>query len=220
MQDYGSLGVVSITDRKRLFQVNFKYTLYVKILIPSKLIQTLREHQNVIVIPPSPNTRDFSVEPNTTLSFAGLRTPQQQKSRLKFPIKNNMVGLSSVSYMKKSASKELPSSIPTSMSSPRVISSRSPMIARKQAPSCIRKQQDEPEEDDEREIVSNHGLLNPYGIPTANPSSYQRLKKSDLNQKIRVCVRKRPLSKKEVERSEKDITPAQSCRTIHVNEPK
>jgi hypothetical protein len=43
---------------------------------------------------------------------------------------------------------------------------------------------------------------------------------SDLNQKIRVCVRKRPLNKKELERAEKDIAPTSGVRSINVNEPK
>lgn len=43
---------------------------------------------------------------------------------------------------------------------------------------------------------------------------------SDLNQKIRVVVRKRPLNKKEVERGEKDISPTCGIRSINVNEPK
>lgn len=91
-----------------------------------------------------------------------------------------------------------------------------------QLPNCIRKQQqsiEEEDDDDEREIIKNNNNLNPYGIPTNQPYKTSQ-KKSDLNQKIRVCVRKRPLSKKEMERSEKDITPAQGHRSIHVNEPK
>lgn len=66
---------------------------------------------------------------------------------------------------------------------------------------------------------------------TAIPSSYinnnsplqqQQLSigQSDLNQKIRVCVRKRPLNKKEIERGEKDIAPTAGVRSINVNEPK
>ncbi|OAD78395.1 hypothetical protein PHYBLDRAFT_24434 [Phycomyces blakesleeanus NRRL 1555(-)] len=43
---------------------------------------------------------------------------------------------------------------------------------------------------------------------------------SDLNQKIRVCVRKRPMNKKEMERSEKDIAPLLNTRSIQINEPK
>ncbi|CAO3631157.1 unnamed protein product [Cunninghamella blakesleeana] len=52
---------------------------------------------------------------------------------------------------------------------------------------------------------------------TSSPPS---LPPSDLNQKIRVCVRKRPLNKKEIEKGEKDISPLISSRTLNINEPK
>ncbi|OZJ06006.1 hypothetical protein BZG36_01097 [Bifiguratus adelaidae] len=80
-------------------------------------------------------------------------------------------------------------------------------------------------------------LLDAYGIPiqannnnnnntggranTRNGSSAAKASgPSDLNQKIRVCVRKRPLSKKELERNEKDIAPAVGTRSLVINEPK
>jgi hypothetical protein len=43
---------------------------------------------------------------------------------------------------------------------------------------------------------------------------------SELNQRIRVCVRKRPLSKKEVANQESDIAPLVGNRTIQLNAPK
>ncbi|KAL1914804.1 uncharacterized protein VTP21DRAFT_7896 [Calcarisporiella thermophila] len=43
---------------------------------------------------------------------------------------------------------------------------------------------------------------------------------SELDQKIRVCVRKRPLSQKEMEKGEKDIAPTGGSRSITINEPK
>lgn len=151
------------------------------------------------------------------LSFSALK-PQQQQRKLK----NNMIGLSSISYVKKSPSREIPS-ISTSVSSPRISSGvcKSPFTAkRQQLPVFIRKQQQEvEEEEDEREIIKNNGFHNAYGVPTMKQSK-KVVAQSDLNQKIRVCVRKRPLSKKELEKCEKDITPAASVRTVHVNEPK
>ena len=88
-------------------------------------------------------------------------------------------------------------------------------------------------------------LLNAYGIPIsqasamkarasmgalrfasqqqqsgANVSTAPELPPSDLNQKIRVCVRKRPLSKKDLERAEKDIINTIGTRSIKINEPK
>ncbi|OBZ84750.1 Kinesin-related protein 6 [Choanephora cucurbitarum] len=43
---------------------------------------------------------------------------------------------------------------------------------------------------------------------------------SDLNQKIRVCVRKRPLSKKEIEKGDRDMAPTLGTRSLQINEPK
>lgn len=43
---------------------------------------------------------------------------------------------------------------------------------------------------------------------------------SELNQRIRVCVRKRPLSKREVANQESDIAPLVGSRTIQLNAPK
>ncbi|KAI9300975.1 P-loop containing nucleoside triphosphate hydrolase protein [Cunninghamella echinulata] len=49
-----------------------------------------------------------------------------------------------------------------------------------------------------------------------NSNSNNNIGQSDLNQKIRVCVRKRPLNKKEVERGEKDISPTSGIRSINI----
>ncbi|KAK4520991.1 oligomeric, coiled-coil, peripheral membrane protein [Mucor velutinosus] len=214
MQDYGSLGITSISDRKRLFQ----------------LVQTLRHQQDLSIMPSSPSNRDFTDESSASFSsFGDMRTPQQQpSSRMRFPLKTNMIGLSSVSYVKKTptmnnSKDQVPPNISTSMSSPRISSPcRSPFTAkRNQLPVFIRKQQEEveEEEEDDREIVKN-SHLNPYGLPISSNNRHLAQRKSDLNQKIRVCVRKRPLAKKEIEKSEKDITPVQGIRTVHVNEPK
>ena len=46
------------------------------------------------------------------------------------------------------------------------------------------------------------------------------LSSNDLHQRIRVCVRKRPLSKKETAHGERDVAPVVGARTIQVNAPK
>lgn len=48
----------------------------------------------------------------------------------------------------------------------------------------------------------------------------QQLPPSDLNQKIRVCVRKRPLNRKELEKGDKDMAPISGTRSLQINEPK
>jgi hypothetical protein len=70
---------------------------------------------------------------------------------------------------------------------------------------------------------SNTILSSPFTTPSSvSPlqQHQQLMGQSDLNQKIRVCVRKRPLNKKELERAEKDIAPTTGVRSINVNEPK
>jgi hypothetical protein len=90
-------------------------------------------------------------------------------------------------------------------------------------------EEEEEEEEEERCEIRKEStpLLDSYGVPiksrfqqkpsliTANSSQ-----PSDLNQKIRVCVRKRPLNKKELERGEKDIAPTCGIRSINIQEPK
>ncbi|KAI7905288.1 P-loop containing nucleoside triphosphate hydrolase protein [Cokeromyces recurvatus] len=68
-------------------------------------------------------------------------------------------------------------------------------------------------------------LLDAYGIPTTvtkkpNQKVVGLLPPSDLNQKIRVCVRKRPLNRKELEKGEKDVAPTIGTRSLQINEPK
>jgi hypothetical protein len=85
------------------------------------------------------------------------------------------------------------------------------------------------EEDEELQINSSPNRrpnLNAYGVPSRHSrgNSYSLAARynvpSNLNDKIRVCVRKRPLSKKELARNEKDIATINSQRTLLINEPK
>lgn len=94
-----------------------------------------------------------------------------------------------------------------------------------------------------RKYRSSAPLLDAYGVPlspakqaralssiqngsTTNTSRFtdqhhqQQLPPSDLNQKIRVCVRKRPLSRKEVDKGDKDMAPSTGNRGLQINEPK
>lgn len=66
------------------------------------------------------------------------------------------------------------------------------------------------------------GLLNPYGVPVAMAlqGSLRTGSVSNLSDRIRVCVRKRPLNKKEVKANEADIANVNGRRTIRINEPK
>ena len=78
--------------------------------------------------------------------------------------------------------------------------------------------------------------LNAYGLPTnagrassRNNLSSDGLSRNDsfhgeppaaIGERIKVCVRKRPLSNKELQRNERDIADVVNSRCIVVNEPK
>jgi hypothetical protein len=116
-----------------------------------------------------------------------------------------------------------------------------------ESPNSDNSDEENSDDSDKCEIRRGSGhLLDPYGVPIQNKIRYNKqpvipnlfamntpvinssplqqqqpqLGQSDLNQKIRVCVRKRPLNKKELERGEKDIAPTSGVRSINVNEPK
>ncbi|CAJ0884139.1 22435_t:CDS:10 [Entrophospora sp. SA101] len=90
----------------------------------------------------------------------------------------------------------------------------------------------QPDEEEEEELPiynssPNRRPMNAYGVPSRHSSHSSRggsyslsIKPSNLNDKIRVCVRKRPLSKKEQNRNEKDIAVVNGQRTIQIHEPK
>ncbi|RKP11857.1 P-loop containing nucleoside triphosphate hydrolase protein, partial [Piptocephalis cylindrospora] len=66
-------------------------------------------------------------------------------------------------------------------------------------------------------------LLNAYGIPEppaggSGAGSGGRRRRGDIHDKIRVCVRKRPLSKKEMAKGESDIIQVHSRRSMTVAE--
>ncbi|KAJ3411834.1 Kinesin-like protein kif24 [Chytridiales sp. JEL 0842] len=68
-------------------------------------------------------------------------------------------------------------------------------------------------------------LLNAYGVPTGFASqtgnkSHPGRSFNDLSERIRVCVRKRPLNKKEIKSNQSDICTVTGRRTLVINEPK
>ena len=68
--------------------------------------------------------------------------------------------------------------------------------------------------------------LNAYGVPSRSNRSTPGIDNNgsyvdpETVERIRVCVRKRPLSNRELQRGEKDIADVTSRRTVLVNEPK
>lgn len=82
-------------------------------------------------------------------------------------------------------------------------------------------------------IVPSNPLVNVYGLPTTGNSSGSLLgsktvagattsnkSPSEFADRIRVCVRKRPLNRKELKRKENDITAIIGRRNLIINEPK
>nr|KAG5703622.1 hypothetical protein BaRGS_002496 [Batillaria attramentaria] len=62
-----------------------------------------------------------------------------------------------------------------------------------------------------------------YGVPSNRDSVKSRVRSSSRltkEERIRVCVRKRPLSRREIRASEQDIVTAESTNTVVVKEPK
>jgi hypothetical protein len=65
------------------------------------------------------------------------------------------------------------------------------------------------------------GSLNAYGVPSNLASQKTASKVTlDLADRIRVCVRKRPLSKKEIKNNQVDIANVNGRRNLTINEPK
>ncbi|KAI8974079.1 P-loop containing nucleoside triphosphate hydrolase protein [Pilobolus umbonatus] len=183
MQDYSGLGITSIPDRKKLFQ----------------LVQSLRQE--------IPTVENGLVSKPFRTGIPDLSTLSVRRGSSQIPHHPQQPT--------RSRSRTLPSS---EHSRPDFLKSNSNQ-------NLVLDESDESSGDDKCEIRSNHALLDPYGIPLnrkykSNTPPSMQLGQSDLNQKIRVCVRKRPLNKKELERGEKDISPASGVRSINVNEPK
>ncbi|CAO3701873.1 unnamed protein product [Rhizopus microsporus] len=185
LQEYSSLGITSVADRKKLFH----------------LVQSLRQE--------TPSLENGLVS-------SSLK-PLSYKHRS--PSTNNVD-----TVRRGSAAQIIQSPIPTRTRSRTLPSFEKPDFISDRGEEAV-EESDEDEEKCEIRRGSNP-LLDPYGVPIK--SRYQQKSSplvvssqpSDLNQKIRVCVRKRPLNKKEIERGEKDIAPTCGMRSINVHEPK
>ncbi|CAG8493568.1 12723_t:CDS:10 [Ambispora leptoticha] len=209
-QDYSILGVTATEDRKRLFQ----------------LIQTIKseypqlnETPNVYGIAPRP---DFTFPPRNQGTPASLNLQEQN-------IQDPPLGPRRVLQGQgrgRSTMHALATSNRSRIPSPHITNHRQLI----QRPAVMQQLQNEAFDDgEEEEIMVNSSpgrRLNAYGVPSRHQSrnnSYSGPKSnapSNLNDKIRVCVRKRPLNQKELAGSQKDIATVAGSRTIHINEPK
>ena len=171
MQDYSSIGIVSMEDRKRLFQ----------------LIQTLKSDSLI----PQPIKQEVQKLPDI-----------QSSALVQQPISQPVVQSSTQQYqqtvLQQTFHQSLPQPTPVSYSQERL--------------ERVERSQDKQQ---------STRLLNAYGIPLSSSQATQpsqnKINKSD---KIKVCVRLRPLSKKEIKRNESTITNCVGKRSLVINEPK
>ncbi|KAI8377146.1 P-loop containing nucleoside triphosphate hydrolase protein [Choanephora cucurbitarum] len=207
MQDYSSLGITSIPDRKKLFQ----------------LVQSLRQEiptlENGLVSSPITNKYRFHK--------SSVSTTSNTSPNLLSDINALNIGHA---VRRGSGQPNIPSpQIPTrSRSRTLPTSDYKADFLRSPSSNQLNSDSEGEDSDDSEKCQIRRGsgpLLDPYGVPnkirrSTNHTASPQMGQSDLNQKIRVCVRKRPLNKKEIERGEKDIAPTAGVRSINVNEPK
>ncbi|KAL9545214.1 hypothetical protein PS6_008352 [Mucor atramentarius] len=261
MQDYSSLGITSIPDRKKLFQ----------------LVQSLRQEiptlENGLVSSPSSNNNNNKYRFNKSPPSSSNNVPDL--SNLNITAARRGSGQPTHQPLQqiptRSRSRTLPSS---DHYRPDFLKSNSSNNFFNEEAATSLTDSDDSDDSDKCEIRRGSGpLLDSYGVPIQNKLRYNAIRnqsqsmtpssmdsnhtlntatsatsvttattatsaspmtsmgsplqqsqqlmgQSDLNQKIRVCVRKRPLNKKELERAEKDIAPTSGVRSINVNEPK
>ncbi|KAI8826217.1 P-loop containing nucleoside triphosphate hydrolase protein [Fimicolochytrium jonesii] len=184
MQDYGIVGVHSMEDRKRKFQ----------------LIQMLKTEF------PSLNT-DASSTAALLQKASSLHnvTPEQQ------------------TYQQPVSSQREDSNLRRVASSGRIRPPSGSFGGNRYNDSFGGNGSDDADEDGRTPVKfrKSQAVLNAYGIPLAAAGS-QNLAKSNssLSDRIRVCVRKRPLNSKERKRNESDIATVTGRRTVNINEPK
>ncbi|CAO3628581.1 unnamed protein product [Mucor hiemalis] len=225
MQDYSSLGITSIPDRKKLFQ----------------LVQSLRQEiptlENGLVALKTPTPTSYRMKIATPPSNSSVNTGLPDLSHISLGRRGSQQPQQPQQIPTRSRSRTLPSSDHFRPEFVKSASNNNFMDDNHH----LDEESDDSDSSDKCEIRRGSGpLLDPYGVPIQNrtrynskpvipppfsttpavPSPLQLIGQSDLNQKIRVCVRKRPLNKKELERAEKDIAPTCGVRSINVNEPK
>ncbi|KAJ3074086.1 Kinesin-like protein kif24 [Podochytrium sp. JEL0797] len=206
MQDYGVVGVSSMEDRKRLFQ----------------LIQHLKSETDLNN--PSP------------LHIQLLPQQRDMKPGMSFLPKPASIAQPVASYAQKQAyAPPPPSSAPTeepNFQRPTANRSYQPAPPTNRTSSPFQPDSDDSEDEIAKIKYSNNGgiskgpqpMLNAYGVPISHANAQQKstgpTRVADLTDRIRVCVRKRPLNKKELRGNQLDVATVLDRRTLTVNEPK
>jgi hypothetical protein len=198
MQDYGGVGVHSMEDRKRLFQLiqtlksdndtskriqnltNRSLTELDSKPSTSSSTQSRQSIPSTVSVPSVPTQRQFSNEFNRTNDFNDSKPSTSNNSNF-----DQSFVQSNRTYQKHSRSQNDLEDQPHFRKIPKQTAS------------------------------PKQRSLNAYGIPEKITK-----KQGDLTDRIRVCVRKRPLNRKELKRNETDITPVTGRRTLAMLEPK
>ncbi|TPX30845.1 hypothetical protein SmJEL517_g05688 [Synchytrium microbalum] len=220
MQDYSSVGVISMDDRKRLFQ----------------LIQSLKNDFPIPAATTAPDSRlsqGFAsvaakpiaqVPPQRVPSNPPASYPAATVFSTSAPSRRSTMGFDAAQpqdHVLEPYKSPETSSRSLSDNEDNTLDSNVRYRARKSLGSSPPKRTTQP-------------LLNAYGIPvqpTSSNSSNQQSNKqggsssnnripTDLDARIRVCVRKRPLSRKEKTSGQVDIALVNGRRSVSINEPK
>ncbi|RUS24860.1 P-loop containing nucleoside triphosphate hydrolase protein [Jimgerdemannia flammicorona] len=236
MQDYTPLGVTALEDRKRLFQLvqTLRQELpgVTKAAPPPaisqpapvmRVPQTAHRRPSEALQPNVPRTfgTPGSGDPNPVISSNPAPSTSRRTNNLTAPSTSNTnTDTAKTPPMTRSRSRTLPGQMPR----PDILSSSPSKTDDDFAILRTKKSGDL-----SAEARRGAGpLLDAYGVPVANKGGVGTKSNlasgamglSDLNQKIRVCVRKRPLNRKELERNEIDVAPKTGLRSIVINEPK
>lgn len=209
--DYSSIGIVSMEDRKRLFQ----------------LIQTLKTDSYKAAVPVHMQQR--TVQPDAAQPPASS-VRSSVNSRVPVTTSNNRE--SPRSSHSSSTSREASSAFTVPVQQQQQLHHQPQQ--QQQSGSRLLNAYGVPSKPAQQQTSSRS--LNAYGIPNATassesfaaPSQTSRSSIATLTQssstnsteRIRVCVRKRPLNQRELRKNEQDITTVVGKRTLIVNELK
>ncbi|KAK9729069.1 hypothetical protein K7432_000582 [Basidiobolus ranarum] len=199
MQDYGTLGVNSMDDRKRLFQ----------------LIQAVKnEHPG-----------DFSSSLSSSTSAYSRQSIAPTRASQRPPVPPSSRAIEHARRTRRTTEQ-----ISAGPQQRRVTRSMS-IVQQLQEPDSSVK------ESDPLPVVKRRTTMNSaYGVPQLPPTSSNSTRRQSavgsrrkstaptttgsLSDRIRVCIRKRPLSSRETKKGETDIISVSGRRRLAVNEPK
>lgn len=202
MQDYGGVGVHSMEDRKRLFQ----------------LIQTLKSDNDTSKRIQNLTNRSLTELDSKPSTSSSAQSRQSNPSAVSVPVNPTQRQYTRSSNEFNNRVNDFNDSKPSTSNNSDFDQNFGQSNRSYQKHS--RSQNDLDDQTHFRKIAKQTASpkqrsLNAYGVPEKITK-----KQGDLTDRIRVCVRKRPLNRKELKRNETDITPVTGRRTLVMLEPK